>query len=156
MNQLAKRPLVKLRIAASIFTAAFLIFATAAPAGAVPPQPVDASEQGGIAFVLFAVMCGLFAASLFYMDRVRRRRSGDDELLVALAGARASRERARAGERSARRSDRGRRRRPAEVACSLRSPPLSRSGARQPTPRDRVGRRVGAASPCASDTNSVS
>jgi hypothetical protein len=78
MNQLAKRPLVKLRIAASVFAAAFLIFATAAPAGAVPPQPVDASEQGGIAFVLFAVMCGLFAASLFYMDRVRRRRSGDE------------------------------------------------------------------------------
>ena len=29
-------------------------------------------------FVLFAVMCGLFAASLFYMDRVRRRRSGEE------------------------------------------------------------------------------
>lgn len=55
-----------------------LLLGTAAPAGAVPPQPVDASEQGGLAFVLFAVMCGLFAASLFYMDRVRRRRSGEE------------------------------------------------------------------------------
>jgi hypothetical protein len=66
------------RIAVSVFTATLLVLAAAAPAGAVPPQPVDASEQGGIAFVLFAVMCGLFAASLFYMDRVRRRRSGED------------------------------------------------------------------------------
>jgi hypothetical protein len=66
------------RISLSLFAAAALVLAAAAPAGAVPPQPVDASEQGGIAFVLFAVMCGLFAASLFYMDRVRRRRSGED------------------------------------------------------------------------------
>jgi hypothetical protein len=66
------------RIAVSLFAATLLVLAAAAPAGAVPPQPVDASEQGGIAFVLFAVMCGLFAASLFYMDRVRRRRSGED------------------------------------------------------------------------------
>ena len=66
------------RIAISLLGATMLVLAAAAPAGAVPPQPVDASEQGGIAFVLFAVMCGLFAASLFYMDRVRRRRSGED------------------------------------------------------------------------------
>lgn len=66
------------RVALAVGTAWFLIFTMATPAGAVPPQPVDASEQGGIAFVLFAVMCGLFAASLFYMDRVRRRRSGDE------------------------------------------------------------------------------
>jgi predicted membrane-bound spermidine synthase len=55
------------------------LLAAAMPAGAMAPQPVDASEQGGIAFVLFAVMCGLFAASLFYMDRVRRRRSGEEK-----------------------------------------------------------------------------
>ena len=66
------------RVAVSLFAATVLVLAAAVPAGAVPPQPVDASEQGGIAFVLFAVMCGLFAASLFYMDRVRRRRSGED------------------------------------------------------------------------------
>jgi hypothetical protein len=67
------------RIAISLVAATALVLAAAAPAGAVPPQPVDASEQGGIAFVLFAVMCGLFAASLFYMDRVRRRRSGEEQ-----------------------------------------------------------------------------
>jgi hypothetical protein len=66
------------RVALSLLAGSLLVLAAAAPAGAVPPQPVDASEQGGIAFVLFAVMCGLFAASLFYMDRVRRRRSGED------------------------------------------------------------------------------
>ena len=66
------------RFARTLVAASFLLFAAAAPAGAVAPQPVDASEQGGLAFVLMAVMCGLFAASLFYMDRVRRRRSGED------------------------------------------------------------------------------
>jgi hypothetical protein len=66
------------RLAVLLATCGLLLLGVAAPAGAVPPQPVDASEQGGIAFVLFAVMCGLFAASLFYMDRVRRRRSGDE------------------------------------------------------------------------------
>ena len=66
------------RITISLLAGSLLVLTAAAPAGAVPPQPVDASEQGVIAFVLFAVMCGLFAASLFYMDRVRRRRSGED------------------------------------------------------------------------------
>lgn len=66
------------KIALLFVSGSLLVLVAAAPAGAVPPQPVDASEQGGIAFVLFAVMCGLFAASLFYMDRVRRRRSGDE------------------------------------------------------------------------------
>jgi hypothetical protein len=59
-------------------TAAFGLLASAAPAGAVAPQPVDASDQGALAFVCFAIMCGLIAASLFYMDRVRRRRTGED------------------------------------------------------------------------------
>ena len=54
------------------------LLASSAPAGALAPQPVDASDQGALAFVLFAVMCGLIAASLFYMDRVRRRRTGDE------------------------------------------------------------------------------
>ena len=54
------------------------LLASGAPAGALAPQPVDASDQGALAFVLFAVMCGLIAASLFYMDRVRRRRTGDE------------------------------------------------------------------------------
>jgi hypothetical protein len=58
--------------------AALMVLGTAAPAGAVAPQPVDASDQGALAFVGFAIMCGLIAASLFYMDRVRKRRTGED------------------------------------------------------------------------------
>ena len=64
-----------LLLAASVFA----LLASAAPAGAVPPQAVDASDQGALAFVGFAIMCGLIAASLFYMDRVRRRRSGEEQ-----------------------------------------------------------------------------
>ena len=37
-------------------------------------QWIDASEQGGAAFLAFAIMCMLFVASLFYMDHIRRRR----------------------------------------------------------------------------------
>jgi hypothetical protein len=37
-------------------------------------QLIDASKDGGAAFVAFAVMCFLFVGSLFYMDKVRRRR----------------------------------------------------------------------------------
>jgi hypothetical protein len=37
-------------------------------------QLIDASKDGGAAFVAMAVMCFLFVASLFYMDKVRRRR----------------------------------------------------------------------------------
>jgi hypothetical protein len=66
------------RLCGALLAASLLVIAVATPAGAIAPQPVDASEQGGLAFVLFAVMCGLIAASLFYMDRVRRRRSGEE------------------------------------------------------------------------------
>ena len=37
-------------------------------------QLVDASTNGGLAFLMFAVMCMLFVASLFYMDHIRKRR----------------------------------------------------------------------------------
>jgi hypothetical protein len=40
----------------------------------VAQQLIDASEQGGAAFLAFAIMCMLFVASLFYMDHIRRRR----------------------------------------------------------------------------------
>jgi hypothetical protein len=40
-------------------------------------QLVDASKNGGLAFLLFAIMCMLFMASLFYMDHVRRKRDDD-------------------------------------------------------------------------------
>jgi hypothetical protein len=76
------KPIVNLRLAALTLLAiasTFAILGTAAPVGAMAPQPVDASDQGALAFVCFAIMCGLFAASLFYMDRVRRRRTGEED-----------------------------------------------------------------------------
>ena len=45
-------------------------------------QPVDAGGErggGGLAFVLLALFVVLFAASMFYMDNVRKRRSGRDD-----------------------------------------------------------------------------
>ena len=42
-------------------------------------QLIDASKDGGAAFIAFAVMCFLFVGSLFYMDRVRRKRAERDE-----------------------------------------------------------------------------
>jgi hypothetical protein len=75
------RPLPTLRaLGCSLLAmaAGLALLASAAPAGAVAPQPVDASDQGALAFVCFAIMCGLIAASLFYMDRVRKRRTGED------------------------------------------------------------------------------
>jgi hypothetical protein len=41
-------------------------------------QLIDASEQGGAAFLLFAIMCMLFMASLFYMDHIRKQREERD------------------------------------------------------------------------------
>lgn len=61
-------------------TATVLVAATAAPAAA--QQVVDAggdNGQGGLAFVLFAVMVFLIGFSLFFMDRVRRRRAREAE-----------------------------------------------------------------------------
>ena len=42
-------------------------------------QLIDASKDGGAAFIAFATMCFLFAGSLFYMDRIRRRREERDQ-----------------------------------------------------------------------------
>jgi hypothetical protein len=42
-------------------------------------QLIDASEEGGLAFLAFAIMVFAFTGSLFYMDRVRRRREERDE-----------------------------------------------------------------------------
>jgi hypothetical protein len=44
----------------------------------VAQQLIDASKQGGEAFLAFAIMVFLFAGSLFYMDRIRRRREDRD------------------------------------------------------------------------------
>ena len=58
-------------------TAAVLLVVAA---GCNDGQVVDAGGergQGGLAFVLLAFFFLLFIAALFYMDRVRERRSGD-------------------------------------------------------------------------------
>lgn len=61
------------------FTLAVLGVATfASPASA--QQLVDASEDGDVAFILFAVMCFIFVGGLFLMDRVRRKRLEDDDI----------------------------------------------------------------------------
>jgi hypothetical protein len=57
----------------------FVLTALSAPASALAPQPIDASEQGPLAFVAMTILCVLFVASLFYMDRVRERRSQREE-----------------------------------------------------------------------------
>ena len=51
-------------------------------AGCNDGQLVDAGGergQGGLAFVLLAAFFGIFIAALFYMDRVRQRRMGEDD-----------------------------------------------------------------------------
>jgi hypothetical protein len=72
------RPLRFLVAAGVVATLASLT--VAAPAGA--QQVVDAggdNGQGGLAFVLMAVMVFLIGFALVFMDRVRRRRSGDTD-----------------------------------------------------------------------------
>lgn len=51
-------------------------------AGCKNGQLVDAGGErgaGGLAFVLLTVFFFIFFGALFYMDKVRRRRSGGDE-----------------------------------------------------------------------------
>ena len=59
---------------AVVAVALYVLAITAMPAGALAPQPIDASEQGPLAFVAMTVMIVLFVFSLFYMDRIRQRR----------------------------------------------------------------------------------
>jgi len=59
-------------------TAALLVLITA---GCSDGQLVDAGGergQGGLAFVLMVFFFLAFIAALFYMDRVRQRRSGNE------------------------------------------------------------------------------
>jgi len=65
----------RIAVTTAVATSAALLL----PAGpAAAQQPVDATTQGGVAFVLFAVTVFAFAAIIFSMDRVRRRRRDDD------------------------------------------------------------------------------
>jgi hypothetical protein len=66
--------------ASAALVVAALLVGAAAPAGA--QQLVDAggdNGQGGLAFVLMAVMVFLIGFSLFFMDRVRRRRAAQQD-----------------------------------------------------------------------------
>ena len=45
----------------------------------IAQQLIDASKDGGAAFIAFSIMVFLFAGSLFYMDRVRRKREDRDK-----------------------------------------------------------------------------
>jgi hypothetical protein len=58
-----------------------LLSATALVAGASPAgaqQLIDATEEGGEAFIAFTVMVVIFTFTLFMMDRVRRRRPDEE------------------------------------------------------------------------------
>jgi hypothetical protein len=68
------------RIGSSALFAALVLVSTATPVGA--QQLVDAGKEnggGGLAFILFAAMCGLLVASLVFMDRIRRRREREQD-----------------------------------------------------------------------------
>jgi hypothetical protein len=64
-----------------MLVATFVLGALAQPAAAdgVAPQPVDTTEQGALGFALMALMCGMIVAALFFMDNVRKRRSGEEQ-----------------------------------------------------------------------------
>jgi len=72
-------PSTRTRIGTVVAVVALVLGALTAPAGALAPQPIDASEQGPLAFVAMTVLCVLFVLSLFYMDRVRQRKEQRDE-----------------------------------------------------------------------------
>lgn len=73
-----RRNLSMTRVRTGVLAAFVMLLA----AGCTDGQLVDAGGergQGGLAFVLLALFFGLFLAALFYMDRVRQRRMGEDD-----------------------------------------------------------------------------
>jgi Zn-dependent protease with chaperone function len=70
------------RVATLAFVLATTLMLTACGPDIRNGQLVDAGGergQGGLAFVILAFFVGVLFASLFYMDRVRNRRSGESE-----------------------------------------------------------------------------
>jgi len=64
----------------AVTLAAGLLTVGAAPASA--QQIIDAgggNGEGGLAFIAFTIMVLIIAGSLFYMDRVRRRRDDTED-----------------------------------------------------------------------------
>jgi hypothetical protein len=78
----AVRSLASSLLSLTLATGAAVLLAS--PAGA--QQLVDAGKEGdgsgGLAFVLFAILVFAIGLSLFYMDRVRRRRSDEERTSV--------------------------------------------------------------------------
>ena len=67
-------------LVALVVSSTVALVVAASPAGA--QQLVDAGKENGggaLAFVLFAALVGLTFGVLFAMDRVRRRRQGEQE-----------------------------------------------------------------------------
>jgi uncharacterized protein (DUF2141 family) len=64
---------------ATAMLAAVALVASASPASA--QQVVDGGKdrQGGLAFILFALMVFVIGGLLFFMDHVRRKRGASDE-----------------------------------------------------------------------------
>lgn len=67
------------RLFAPLAVAGSALVALAAPAGA--QQLVDGGKdgQGGTAFIGLVLLCCVIVGALFYMDRVRAKRSEDQE-----------------------------------------------------------------------------
>jgi hypothetical protein len=57
-------------LAVGLVTVAVVVGGASAASG---QQLVDASESGGVAFVVFAITCMIFVGLLFLIDHVRRR-----------------------------------------------------------------------------------
>ena len=67
------------RMAAGASIVVLTLLGVAHPAAALAPQPIDASEQGPLAFVAMTVMIVIFVFTLFYMDRIRKRADERDQ-----------------------------------------------------------------------------
>lgn len=71
---------MRTRIRVMVAVVASIVFGMASPAFAdSKPQLIDASEDGALAFVAFAVMCFLFVGLLFLIDRVRQKAEDEQE-----------------------------------------------------------------------------
>ncbi len=72
-RQIEKALVVLRRLSAATAVGIAVLLGMGAPVGALAPQPIDASEQGPLAFVAMTVMIVIFVFTLFYMDRIRKR-----------------------------------------------------------------------------------
>ncbi|MSO78326.1 MAG: hypothetical protein EXQ79_01825 [Acidimicrobiia bacterium] len=59
---------------------AAIVGVLASPAGAQQLVDAGGEHQGGLAFVLFALMVFIIGFALFFMDRIRRRPTDEDGL----------------------------------------------------------------------------